>query len=503
MSEHSHPLERAVIIINRPGHEPVTLKDPSMTRAARTERVEQRLQDLEGWRRGLQEHLTHYRAEYPYDVAHEYDIDQTTDPDYVWPKVHLTDYDDDGFPLPDHVVTSFMLYTQETCTDRLGARMAWSPDIYFGDGLAKRINRFTRQGTPKNLVSPDLVALLPQHTLPPTQPYRDFEDCVIRTQQGDDAPEWALKYLSSTADWKRNDDRLRVYAALGINEYVVYDPGSKRAPDSQEELLAYRLDSESCEYHPVNPDPDLSEANLPAYPSKVFGTHIRINPLNTKPRKRYVDIPTFQWYDADGGCWRDHASDERIQRERDRQARQGNAESVQFVIDAVQVILEKALKPKVREHVAAFWRQHGYPHDVLDRLVAVKDDPDQWPFLLLDPPEYKAEPEEAPATFQRRLHRGEAIGYLSVMLQTELDGQTRGQVARLWREQGPPEDWFESIRAVQAAPDQWRDELLRHSGSAQRHETPRQRFEAAMRAEQEAKDRETNDEAVDTGATRA
>ena len=86
MSEHSHPLQRAVIIINRPGHEPVTLKDPSMTRAARTERVEQRLQDLEGWRRGLQEHLTHYRAEYPYDVAHKYEIDWTTIPITYGPK---------------------------------------------------------------------------------------------------------------------------------------------------------------------------------------------------------------------------------------------------------------------------------------------------------------------------------------------------------------------------------------------------------------------------------
>ena len=71
---------------NRPEQEVSEYKDETMTRAAREERIAWRLQNLSEWRRSLLS-LGHYRAEYPYDVAHEYASsldDWTTDPDYVW-----------------------------------------------------------------------------------------------------------------------------------------------------------------------------------------------------------------------------------------------------------------------------------------------------------------------------------------------------------------------------------------------------------------------------------
>ena len=53
--------------------------------------------------------------------------------------------------------------------------------------------------------------------------------------------------------------------------------------------------------------------------------------------------------------------------------------------------LEAELEPNVRDHVAAFWRKHGLPEDFAAKIVAVMQTPNQWTFLLLDPPESQDE----------------------------------------------------------------------------------------------------------------
>lgn len=186
-------------------------KDEAMTRAAREARIAWRLQNLAEWHRGLLS-LGHYRAEYPYDVAHEYDHDWTTDSDYVWTKVHRREYDEDGHEFLRLRDTFFLWDTERTSLDRLGNRVVVKPDVYFDEDVAARLNLFTRQGSPKNVTVPDLAVLLPEYELPRKE-WRPLNDCVFRLGLGDPAPELVLQHLSTTVDWQRNS-KLRLYMRL-------------------------------------------------------------------------------------------------------------------------------------------------------------------------------------------------------------------------------------------------------------------------------------------------
>ena len=434
-------------------------KDETMTRAAREERIAWRLPNLAGWRRSLLD-LVHYHAEYPYDAGHEYEFDAlvgygTSDPDYIWPDVRLEEYDEDGYEIPREHNTSFFLWeTHQTFCDRLGNRLAMKPDIYFDEEVAASLNLFTRQNTPKNVAVPDLAVLLPDHELPRNM-FRPWNDCVFRLDKGDPAPELVLKYLATTTDWQLNT-KLQLYAALGIIEYLVYDPGGMRAPGSPAELLGYRL--EDGTYRVVKPDPNLSEPHLPAVESKVFGTHIRMDPNHVHPSSEYLNGPWFQWYDTATSRWRDRRTDEYQARHAKRHAER----CATWAVGCLHVFLETTLEPQVREHVAKFWYEHGLPQDWLAKIKAVQQTPSQWPFLLLDPAEHRKE--KVPATFRRPTQGSQAIEHLHTLLQVELEPKVREQIAAVWREEGPPDDWFKNIRAVQRTPLNWRALLLEPVG---------------------------------------
>jgi len=445
-------------------------KDETMTRAAREERIAWRLHNLAEWRHSLL-NLAHYHAEYPYDAGQEYEFEVlvdfgTSDPDYVWPDVRMREYDEEGYTIPrDHRTSFFLWDMDQTSCDRLGNRVVVKPDIYFDEKVAARLNLFTRQETPKNVTVPDLAVLLPEYELPRGR-LRPFNDCVFRLDQGDSAPELVLKYLSTTTDWQLNS-KMHLYAAVGVVEYLVYDPGGMRAPGSPTELLVHRL--EEREYRAVAPEPNLSEPDLPAIKSEVFGTHIRINRHHGHPEKPIENDPRLQWYDATEERWRDHKTDAYA-----KSYAQGRSKGqVEGAINFLHQWLEAKLEPKVREHVAEFWRTYGCPEDVTDKLLAVWQTPNQWPFLLLDPatgPNRYQEADPVPTTFHRPNKGLQAIEYLHTMLQVELEAKVREQVAAVWREEGPPKDWYNAIRAVQRTPLNWRALLLepatRQQGSA-------------------------------------
>ena len=437
----------------------------AMTRAAREEWIAWRLQNLAEWRRSLLS-LGHYRTEYPYDVAHEYDHDWTTDSDYVWKKVHRREYDEDGHEFLRLRDTFFLWETEKTSTDRLGNRVVVKPDVYFDEDVAARLNLFTRQGSPKNVTVPDLAVLLPECELPRGK-WRPLNDCVFRLGLGDPAPEMVMQHLSTTVDWQRNG-KLRLYETLGVLEYLVYDPGGMREPGSPVGLLAYRL--EDGVYRVVQPDPKLSEPDLPAIESDVFGTHIRIDPKPAHRSFPHLNGPRFQWYDTVEECWRDHETDQQVRHERSLEAARTRGRALgktDVAIEYLHAWLEAELEPNVRDHVAAFWRKHGLPEDFAAKIVAVMQTPNQWPFLLLDPPASQDEDDEAEtdstnrhqeagrATFRRRARGGVAIEHLHVLLYVELEPKVREQVAAVWREEGPPDDWFDKLKAVQRAPRDW------------------------------------------------
>lgn len=439
--------------------------DETMTRAAREERIAWRLRNLAEWRRGLLS-LGHYRAEYPYDVAHEYDYDWTTDSDYVWTKVHRREYDEDGHEFLRLRDTFFLWETERTSLDRLGNRVVVKPDVYFDEDVAARLNLFTRQGSPKNVTAPDLVVLLPECELPRGE-WRPLNDCVFRLGLGDPAPELVLQHLSTTVDWQRNS-KLRLYEALGVIEYLVYDPGDMREPGSPVGLVAHRL--EDGVYRVVRPDSNLSEPDLPAIESKVFGTHIRIDPNPAYRSSPHMNGPRFQWYDTVEKRWRDHETDQQVRHERSLEVARTRGRALgqtDVAIEFLHAWLEAELELNVRDHVAAFWRKHGLPEDFAAKIVAVMQTPNQWPFLLLDPPvsqdgddaaetdSTNGRQETDRVTFRRRGRGGGAIEHLHVLLYVELEPKVRERVAAVWREEGPPDDWFDKIKAVQRSPRDW------------------------------------------------
>ena len=259
-------------------------KDETMTRAAREERIAWHLANFAEWRHSLLS-LGHYRAEYPYDVAHEYASsldDWTTDPDYVWTKVHRYEYDEDGHEILRLRDTFFLWETEKTSTNRLDNRVVVKSDVYFDKDVVARLNLFTRQGSPKNVAVPDLAVLLPECELPRGE-WRPLNDCVFRLGLGDPVPELVLQHLSTTMDWQRNG-KLRLYEDLEVIEYLVYDPGGMRDPGSPAGLLVHRL--ENGAYRVIQPDSKLSE-DLPAIEGEMFGAYIR---TDRKPARDHLRI---------------------------------------------------------------------------------------------------------------------------------------------------------------------------------------------------------------------
>ena len=84
-----------------------------------------------------------------------------------------------------------------------------------------------------------------------------------------------------------NEKRL-VYETLGVHEYLVYDLGGRRAPDSPRALLLYRLDADG-RYRLAQPDAEGTHG------SGVFNARIRMQPAADDANG--TEAPVFQWYD--------------------------------------------------------------------------------------------------------------------------------------------------------------------------------------------------------------
>ena len=344
--------------------------DPTMTRAAREERAAWRLDHLDAWLRGLGE-LDHHDPEYEYDVAHEYEDDWTTDPDYGVAGVDLCEYDKDGMIiLPDPRAGRVQHGTSDTVCDALGNRVEIETHVHYRlpgaeRGRRRRVKR----------VRPDLMVLPPALELPPEEDLDpdDKPDRTLRLHEGDPAPELVLEILSEGGALRDLDEKRQLYAHLGVAEYLVYDLGGKRAPGSPAELLVFRL--ANGVYRRIDSDPAMSEPDggVDAYRSEVFGTHIRMQPDRWRPR--------FQWYDPVQGRWRDRETDTR-----DRIRAEGREEErVEAAIGVMREFLASELAPAYLNRIEAVWRKDGPPMDAFRRIQAVQRTPHEWCSLLQIP----------------------------------------------------------------------------------------------------------------------
>ena len=268
--------------------EPDHFTDPAMTRAARMERATRRRVAPEAWRLELRD-LYHYTADYPYDPDHEYAWDWTTDPDYGTDSVRLFRFDADGvMDVPDKRATGIQLAGFDTTSDRLGSRVEYETAVHYrtADGVVRRVH-------------PDLM-VLPRADMLGMATGRDR---ALRLDRGQPPPDLALEILSFGGMQRDLEDKLRLYARLGIREYLVYDLGGKRRRGSPRELLLFRL--ENGAYRRAEPEPKEADTEPEEYWSDVFGTYIRMMP---DPREAFSDKPAelrppprFQWWDPEQG----------------------------------------------------------------------------------------------------------------------------------------------------------------------------------------------------------
>ncbi|MCY4523049.1 MAG: Uma2 family endonuclease [Caldilineaceae bacterium] len=396
--------------------------DATMTREAREARIAWRLEHLAAWQHDL-ETLEHFDPDYPYDVAHEYDYDWTTDPDYGAEGVHFSEFEEDGVLIDDDSRPGWLQeHMLATARDRIGRRTMTEATYVFLPQQVAHLKLTTRQGSPVDRVKPDLVVMPSEADL-----LEANDPSPGRTAQLDDAvPELVLEVLSKTTAARDLDAKRRLYETLGVGEYLVYDLGGKRGPDSARELLMYRLVDGA--YEAVAPLKKSSASEPDTVWSDVFDTHIRFLPDARQDAEEFRPLPQghrpaprFQWYDPEEGRWRDTETDaeherNRIVQERDQAAQerdqvaqerdqaaqerdqaaqerdqaaqerdQATQERTDMAIDMMREFLGSELEPEHLDRIEEVWREDGPPTDAARRVRTVLQSPPTWRSLLGGP----------------------------------------------------------------------------------------------------------------------
>ena len=340
--------------------------DAATARAARERRTAWRRDHPAAWREQLKR-LIHFELAYRYDPAHEYTADWTTDPDYG-ADVHRLDYDEDGFVCsPHHRHTPFLMALLEVLADLLGNRVEHEAELHF-----------SARPSGQSQVLPDLMVLPPEFELP-AGVERNKEGRTVRLDEGHPLPELVAEVVSPTSEVRDLEDKLALYAALGIVEYLACHPGDLPDPEANEpgtpaELRLFQL-------QPVGTYRQAMDA--PTCFSRVCGTQVRLWQPDVRRMAR------FQWWDEAQGRWRDPASDAEHTREvelqetRTASLKEGEVRGEAKMAVAALHSLLPALPTHNRGQVAAHWYRHGPPADAMERIQAVLQTPSEWRSLLL------------------------------------------------------------------------------------------------------------------------
>ncbi len=350
--------------------------DAATARAARERRTAWHRDHPAAWRAQL-ERLAHFEPAYRYDPAHEYTADWTTDPDYGADGVHRLDYDENGFvSTPHHRHTPVLMALLLVLREILGNRVEHEAELHFPA-------RASRQSQ----VLPDLMVLPPACELP-AETERGKEGRIVRLDEGHPLPELVAEIVSPTSEVRDLEDKLTLYAALGIAEYLTCHPGDLPDPDANDpgapaELRLFQL----------QPDRTYRQAaDAATCFSRVCGTQVRLWQPDVRRMAR------FQWWDEDLRRWRDlaadaeHAREAELRKIRTESLKEGEARGeTKMAVAALHSLLPE-LPTQNRAQVAAHWRRHGPPVDAVDRILAVQETPHAWRSLLL--PDTPVEPED-------------------------------------------------------------------------------------------------------------
>ena len=332
--------------------------DPETARASREVRLQIRLAFPSVWRVHL-EALPHYDAAYAYDERYDYEDDWTSDPNYRRSVQHFRTYDREGFVVPQVRHNDFIAWLVRTLQAAFGLRVLREPDLHFSSRTSADAAFLTAGGTPKLKVQPDAVVL--PHALDTDREHSKKEH-NIRLDQGDALPELVVEVLSYSTEDNDLGGKWRLYAALGIREYLLLDVGEPQEPDapgvsgSPERMWLYRLDAKGVY--------QLVEDELPL---RVCGTPIRLQPAEGS------EMPYVQWLDSTSGQWRDF---------RDDIKQEGQIEGqIEILVQALDMCLPH-LDNADRERIVASWFTAGIPDRMLHRIMKAGQAPDEWASIL-------------------------------------------------------------------------------------------------------------------------
>ena len=331
--------------------------DPATARRARQFRTRWRLSNPDEWR-GQLKALSHFDSDYTYDEGHEYTEDWTSDPDY--PFEHRLEYDKDGFLVPPHswhaaYLTTILLVLQELF--RRGRNLTVSePELHFDSETSRALLLLTDGGNFKTQVNPDVAVL----------PYAQHR--VLRTDLGEEKPVMVIEVVSPTSVERDRDEKFRLYARLGVVEYLLVYLGDSDIPlesDLRLEMFHLQDDGSYTLTGEASGGPPYRSIH-----SQVCGTSLRIGP----PRDK-VEVPLFQWYDSDQGRWRDTFSDEHFE---------GRAEGhTEGQLNLALKMLKHWLPADVdTDMVAKQWSDTELPENIDDMILAVQANPEQWRTIL-------------------------------------------------------------------------------------------------------------------------
>jgi Uma2 family endonuclease len=120
-------------------------------------------------------------------------------------------------------------------------RFQGDPEVYVGGNLFL----YYRRGDPRDVICPDVMVVQGVPKLPKRRIYKLWEE--------GEAPCLAMEVRSDSTAGNDFFSKKALYASLGIDEYVLYDPLALRLPQIQ----GFRLGGDR-HYQPVAPEPDGS-----------------------------------------------------------------------------------------------------------------------------------------------------------------------------------------------------------------------------------------------------
>ena len=357
---------------------PVAVNDPHMTPALREALLAQRLIHVDQWQAGLKQ-LPHFNPAYPYDIAHEYDLDWTTDPDYSHDAVKYLEINEDGTVTAEKpknkILHVAMLWTLLAA---LGRRVVLEPRLHFGPERGAAAGLYTKLRKPSIQVEPDLAVLAPGTVLSDRQIWDTSYD--IDVAAGHPVPALVGEILSDSTATRDLGGKRRLYELLGIAEYVLCDVLGglldPEAPDAPPGMVMYRLEGG------VYRESRVAGTDPAVFRSDVLGGFARLLPPRNPVRARQ-DF-RFQWWDEAQRLWRDTRTDE----ERER---------MQLAIALLDAQLGSTLSPAHLDRIKAHWHRHGPPDNVQDHILQVRQAPNAWQSLLRpDEPDNDHEPDRSP-----------------------------------------------------------------------------------------------------------